>query len=497
MPKPRKTAGPWIAVSPWQNKHDKGAGSEAPPGDEAAGYSEVELPLVVGGGGGATPAAAASDMAVDPPEATAAAHPGDESRQSEPGAEAAEAPLTVSPAAPAAAGGWATKKRKSGADIDAGSAAACPLPSGAPPEVEGSMQDAEGGPGEPQGQAGGQPAVLEGTAYLALLPNGSITGGCASLPAPACKCLLAVVQPAQLPATAVPSAPGLLLVPGDDARPLLPTHTSAPTPCGLHCVPPACRPPGVPPLHLWPRRRRRQALLRSDGRGGGGRERVHPRCRQAKPREAPALNSPFGWLACSQGGCLPGCWWCRHIAAERAIAAGLLLCVLMHSTVLTLPMPPAPAPALPAEWGVLRLTLLNFAASGGSGGGGGGGGEVSFLAERTEGDAMHLRWALQRPALVGSLPSGICPADEARNHPSTPACHSTAGGWQLRSDTGMPANTCPACHPPASLCEQGTCAVAGHRNGGAAAAGCRLQLPLRQRAAPGVRLPAAADGDSG
>ena len=84
MPKPRKTAGPWIAVSPWQSKQDKGTVSKEPPGDEAAGYSEVELPLVVGscGGGGATPAAAASDMAVDPlEEAAAAAHSNTNTRQ--------------------------------------------------------------------------------------------------------------------------------------------------------------------------------------------------------------------------------------------------------------------------------------------------------------------------------------------------------------------------------------------------------------------------------
>ena len=188
MPKPRKTAGPWIAVSPWQSKQDKGTVSKEPPGDEAAGYSEVELPLVVGscGGGGATPAAAASDMAVDPlEEAAAAAHTGGVPWQNKTGAAAAQAPTTASPAAGAAAAarGWATKKRKSGADVDDGSAAVSPLPSGTPPAAEGSMQDAEGGPGEPQGQAGGQAAVLEGTAYLALLPNGNITGA-ASLPVP-------------------------------------------------------------------------------------------------------------------------------------------------------------------------------------------------------------------------------------------------------------------------------------------------------------------------
>lgn len=37
-----------------------------------------------------------------------------------------------------------------------------------------------------------------------------------------------------------------------------------------------------------------------------------------------------------------------------------------------------------ADWGVLRLTLVNFAA-------GGSASELSFLAERTEGDAMCLR----------------------------------------------------------------------------------------------------------
>ena len=37
-----------------------------------------------------------------------------------------------------------------------------------------------------------------------------------------------------------------------------------------------------------------------------------------------------------------------------------------------------------AEWGVLRVTVVNFGAGGSK--------EVSFLAEKTEGDAMHLRW---------------------------------------------------------------------------------------------------------
>lgn len=74
---------------------------------------------------------------------------------------------------------------------------------------------------------------------------------------------------------------------------------------------------------------------------------------------------------------------------------------------------PLGAPSRPADWGVLRLTLINFspppttagqparegsaAAAGGGVGRGGAGArgaaaEVSFLVERTEGDAMRLRW---------------------------------------------------------------------------------------------------------
>ncbi len=53
------------------------------------------------------------------------------------------------------------------------------------------------------------------------------------------------------------------------------------------------------------------------------------------------------------------------------------------------------APGCPADWGVLRMTLVSFAAtstvsSGSSSAGSSSGGEVTFLAERSEGDAMHL-----------------------------------------------------------------------------------------------------------
>ncbi len=162
MPKPKRS-GPNVhfAVSPWQ---DKASGTAGAAGDaEAAGgqpgYSVVELPLVVsaaggGGSGGlagaASPAGGAAGMAVDSPAA---------------------APVASAAAQPTV-GGWVSKKRKPPeAEVPPpppppDAAPACPLP------VRGAAGAADAEGAEQQAEA----TVLEGNAYLALLPNGSVTG---------------------------------------------------------------------------------------------------------------------------------------------------------------------------------------------------------------------------------------------------------------------------------------------------------------------------------
>ena len=158
MPRAKIKGGLFLAVSPWQDRQeDEGAH----PTNQQPGYSVVELPLVVGVAPAAAAAAAAAGPASMPLDAQPAAQP--------------NAPT----AAPS--GSWQAKKRKPAADEAQGGAAMAA-------EVGGSMCPLAAGPAP--GAAGGEqpPAEaaqleLEGTAYLALLPSGSITGGLAWLEA--------------------------------------------------------------------------------------------------------------------------------------------------------------------------------------------------------------------------------------------------------------------------------------------------------------------------
>lgn len=169
MPKPRARAAigvpSYFSVSPWQDREEQRQADEGP-----AGYSIVEMPLVVrsdvdGGSGPSAPVAGT----VSQPDAMTIGAAEAEGHAAEPlrlpSAAAAAA------AAPAAGDGWLTKKRKEAGEGE--SAAAHPAGGAFPPPVRG------GSVGEPDAAAaeqGEHAAELEGTAYLALLPNGSITG---------------------------------------------------------------------------------------------------------------------------------------------------------------------------------------------------------------------------------------------------------------------------------------------------------------------------------
>lgn len=163
MPRPKHRAdgGSYFAVSPWQDKQalEGDASDAAQPAQP--GYSVVEVPLVVGD---AAPAAAAATAG---PAA---------SRLIDSQPAAAAVPT-------AAAGGWQVKKRKPADEAHASTASANELGGGARPLEAGAAAGMAGGEQPPAGP--GQ-LELEGTAYLALLPNGSVTGGagCAAGPFP-------------------------------------------------------------------------------------------------------------------------------------------------------------------------------------------------------------------------------------------------------------------------------------------------------------------------
>ncbi|KAL4424403.1 hypothetical protein ABPG77_005646 [Micractinium sp. CCAP 211/92] len=167
MPKPRARgaigAPSYFAVSPWQDREDQRQSDEGP-----AGYSIVEMFLVIRSNGGAGTSDGSPLAAGTQPDAMAMDVAGVEECAVLPSCQPSSAP-----AAPpsAAGGGWLTKKRK---QVEEGEALTqqqasndFPLPvrgsSGGEPDVGGAEQ-------------GGHEAELEGTAYLALLPNGSITG---------------------------------------------------------------------------------------------------------------------------------------------------------------------------------------------------------------------------------------------------------------------------------------------------------------------------------
>ncbi|KAL4447722.1 hypothetical protein ABPG75_004941 [Micractinium tetrahymenae] len=176
MPKPRARAAvgapSYFSVSPWQDRDEPRQADEGP-----AGYSIVEMPLIVrGGSGGGGAAARPADAAVtSPPDARAVNAAEAAARDVAPPIQRPNMAAAAA-APPAAGGGWLTKKRKVTEEDDAAQQPAggtCPLP-------------ARGGTvGEPDAAAGEQrePTVeLEGTAYLALLPNGSVTGHLVCVP---------------------------------------------------------------------------------------------------------------------------------------------------------------------------------------------------------------------------------------------------------------------------------------------------------------------------
>ena len=159
MPRAKHKAGLFLGVSPWQD-----AQTSRPAGEELdeestqqAGYSVVELPLVVA----AAPAAAAAAAAAGPASMPLDAQPG-----SQPTAPA-----------PAPSGGWQAKKRKPAADEAHAGAAGAAEPGGSACPL--SDRPTAGAAGGEQPPAEPAQLELEGTAYLALLPNGNITGAAA------------------------------------------------------------------------------------------------------------------------------------------------------------------------------------------------------------------------------------------------------------------------------------------------------------------------------
>lgn len=160
MPRAKHKAGLFLGVSPWQDAQaSRPAGKE--PGEASTqqpGYSVVELPLVVA----AAPAAAAA--------AAATAGPASMPLDAQPGSQ------PTAPA-PAPSGGWQAMKRKPAADeAHAGAAGAAEAGGGTCLLSDRPTAGVAGGeqpPAEPT------QLELEGTAYLALLPNGNITGAAA------------------------------------------------------------------------------------------------------------------------------------------------------------------------------------------------------------------------------------------------------------------------------------------------------------------------------
>ncbi|KAI3424999.1 hypothetical protein D9Q98_008380 [Chlorella vulgaris] len=92
--------------------------------------------------------------------------------------------------------------------------------------------------------------------------------------------------------------------------------------------------------------------------------------------------SGIAYLALLPGGGITGHFVCRPSAfgPRRRRSFGLMGEVLVAGRECT----------RDPDWGVLRMTLVSFAATSTSSSGSSSGGEVTFLAERSEGDAMHL-----------------------------------------------------------------------------------------------------------
>lgn len=167
MPKPRARgaigAPSYFSVSPWQDREDQRQSDDGP-----AGYSIVEMPLVVRSSGGAGTSDGSPLAAALQPDAMAMDVAGVEECAVLPSCQPSSAPA-ASPSA--AGGGWLTKKRK---QTEEGEAVPQQQASSAfPLSVRGSSV---GEPDAAGAEQGGHGTELEGTAYLALLPNGSITG---------------------------------------------------------------------------------------------------------------------------------------------------------------------------------------------------------------------------------------------------------------------------------------------------------------------------------
>lgn len=406
MPKPRARAaigGPiYFSVSPWQNREERRHTNEDP-----AGYSIVEMPLVVRGssgsgggrGGSVQLAGAASEpdaTAMDDAETAA----GKVLTPQQPAAAAAAAPSL------AAGDGWVTKKRKVAEEEPAAQPLAGPA---CPPPVHGGMVGELDAAAAEQGE---HVMELEGTAYLALLPNGSVTGkravavhgGQASRDWQLFAGAVHAVKNAGSGPRLPPSSQRLdaeaqrrwqlrcmlvLLLQFDACRPRLPGYL----PAGhLVCAPSSLTGGGC---------RRSFGLLgevvvagrectRDAGKHGSA---VRPtrsrfRCWRWAGRGCRALPSQ---MALAQS------WHCTAGSALQGAAPAVLLPWISQR----LASPPPPC----ADWGVLRLTLVDFTAGGACR-------ELSFLVERTEGDAMCLRcgaagtvgWRAEEPRAAGGPP---------------------------------------------------------------------------------------------
>lgn len=155
MPRAKHKAGLFLGVSPWQDAQASRPAEEDPGevSNQLPGYSVVELPLVVA----AAPAAAA-----------ATAGPTSMPLDAQPGSQ------PTAPA-PVPSNGWQAKKRKPAADEAHAGAAEAAEPGGGTCLL--SDRPTAGAAGGEQPPAEPAQLELEGTAYLALLPNGNITGG--------------------------------------------------------------------------------------------------------------------------------------------------------------------------------------------------------------------------------------------------------------------------------------------------------------------------------
>lgn len=171
MPKSKRGGQALFQISAWQDQRDRGP----PTGDEEAAYCEVELPLVVGRGG------KGGDTVSSPLDSQAMAVDTDVTDTE----RTAAAPWH---AAPARGGGWISKRRRAADGDDERERESTAAAEGAEEgggflswQQEGIQPAASEGHRSPSPQPGErqhrpQLEVLQGIAYLALLPSGNITG---------------------------------------------------------------------------------------------------------------------------------------------------------------------------------------------------------------------------------------------------------------------------------------------------------------------------------